>query len=109
MKTIPVKIHHTLENMPRMRMCELRDEPSLGNCSGRIQWHHVWTYGLQGQINELWAILGACEGHHDAVKTDKRVKEAFERISLDYATPADFDKYPKRAWRTIKKYLNRDH
>lgn len=76
-----------------------------GACEGKIDWHHVWIYAGT-QLNEIWAILAACRRHHDMVKTDGRVREAFERTSLGYATEADFDRYPKRAWRTIKKYLD---
>ena len=92
--------------MPRMKMCEMSwENDKYGPCEGRIQWHHVWIYAGT-QINELWAILGACTKHHDMVKTNRGVKEAFERRSLELATEKDFDKYPNKAWHTLIKYLN---
>ncbi len=103
MTPIPAKIKRTLERMPRMRMCEMSWSGS-GTCEGRIEWHHVWEYTGR-QIQEVWAILGACSRHHAAVKTDVRVKEGFERRSLEIATDAELEKYPKRAWRTLRKYL----
>ncbi len=93
-----------LENMPRMRMCEASWEHPEG-CEGRIEWHHCWIYAGT-QINELWAILGACKKHHDMVKTDTFIKEAFERRSLEIATDEELAKYPKKSWNTLKKYLN---
>lgn len=93
-----------LENMPRMRMCEGVWE-RLEGCQGRIEWHHVWIYAGT-QINEIWAILGACERHHGMVKTHRIVKETFERRSLEIATEEELAMYPRKNWVQIKKYLN---
>lgn len=90
--------------MPRMRMCEVSWEIH-GECEGRIEWHHVWTYGSDGQINEHWAILGACSLHHRQVKEKRSVKEIFERRSLEIATEKDLAKYPRKNWDQLKKYL----
>ena len=88
-----------------MRICEAKFYDQ-GACVGRIQWHHVWEY--QGrQINEVWAILGACELHHERVKTTWQVKEAFERRSLELASKEDLAKYPRFNWLQRKKYLKR--
>lgn len=106
MRPIPLRMRATLENMPRMKTCELAYEESPITCEGGIQWHHVWCYGPKGQINAVWAILGACEAHHRAVKTNKLVKEAFERRSLEYATDYDLAKYPNKPWQQLKKYLH---
>jgi len=109
MRPIPSKMRQELEQLPRMARCTLAPFQSLyGACSGRIrnpEWHHVWTYGGP-QINEIWAILAGCTHHHEQVKKDKKVKEAFERISLELATEKDLEKYPKKDWRQIKRYLN---
>lgn len=105
MRPIPLRMRNILEKMPRMRMCEASWE-FPGSCSGPIQWHHVWIYAGR-QINELWGILGACEKHHNAVKTNGEIKQAFERRSLELATDEELDKYPKKAWRTLRSYLNR--
>jgi len=103
MRPIPIRLRNLLEAMPRMRVCEMAGE-KFGPCEGKIDWHHCFIYAGQ-QLNEMFAILAACRKHHDMVKTDVRVKEAFELRSLEYATEKDLDKYPKKAWRTLKKYL----
>ena len=75
-----------------------------GRCSGRIQWHHPWIYAGK-QINEPWAIVGACEGHHDEVTKDRAIKQAFETDSLMRATDEDLAKYPRKDWEQIKRTL----
>ena len=85
-----------LESLPRMKTCALLGK-KYGQCSGRIQWHHVFLYAGT-QINELWAILGVCENHHEQVKTNKKVRNALELISLGLATEQDLAKYPKKDW-----------
>lgn len=105
MRLIPPRLRSLLEKMPRMKMCELL-YGDFGRCEGPIQWHHVWIYSGR-QISEHWAILGACEHHHDMVKRDPNVKEAFERRSLEIATGEELEKYPRKDWAQITKYLNR--
>lgn len=73
-------------------------------CDGPVEWHHVFIYAGR-QINEKWAILPACHLHHGMVKTSKTIREEFESISLQLATPEDLAKYPKKDWRQIIKYL----
>lgn len=104
MRPIPTRLRSLLEAMPRMRQCELK-WADQGACVGRIQWHHVWTYGDKGQINEVWAILGVCEIHHERVKTTWQVREYLERRTLELATKSDLAKYPKKDWLQLKKYL----
>lgn len=103
MRPIPIKLRKLLNSMPRMHQCELYLW-DFGPCEGRITWHHVWVYGGT-QCNEHWAILGACERHHDMVKTDRKVKEAFERRSLEIATDEELKKYPNKDWKQLKIYL----
>lgn len=73
-------------------------------CSGVVQFHHVWIYAGR-QINEKWAIVPACEHHHELVKKDRRIKEAFEFISLCRTKPGELKKYPKKDWQRIYDYL----
>ncbi len=108
MRPIPARMRDELERMPRMRACEIGMwHPEFGGCEGVLRWHHVWIYA-GGQINEVWAILCGCDRHHDMVKTDRRVKEAFERRSLEIVSESELARYPKVDWRQIKKYLNRE-
>jgi hypothetical protein len=104
MRPIPKPLRNLLDRMPRMHLCEAK-WLGFGDCNGRIEWHHVWTYGADGQINEHWSILGACSHHHEMVKQKKAVKELFERRSLEIATDAELQKYPRKDWKQLKKYL----
>lgn len=101
MRPIPPKLREELASLPRMKRCACAE---LGGCSGRIEWHHVWIYAGR-QINELWAIVGACNKHHEMVGTEPIVKKAFEVYSLQLATAADLAKYPRKPWgHIIKSY-----
>jgi hypothetical protein len=108
MRPIPSRMRQELEALPRMRRCTLWPVQDLyGACSGRLrnpEWHHVWTYGGP-QINELWAILAACTYHHDEVKAQTAVKNAFESASIMLATEEDLAKYPRKDWSQIMKSL----
>ncbi len=103
MRPIPARMRSLLERMPRMHQCEMYLW-DFGPCEGVLRWHHVFIYS-GGQINEHWAILCGCDRHHDMVKTDKKVKEAFERRSLEIATDEELAKYPKKDWKQLKIYL----
>ncbi|MDE2022434.1 MAG: hypothetical protein KGI71_06000 [Patescibacteria group bacterium] len=108
MRPIPAPMRAKLEQQPRMKRCALASAQDLyGMCSGRLthpEWHHVWTYAGQ-QINEPWAIVGACSRHHEMVKSDRAVRMAFEAASLLLATEEDLAKYPRKNWKQIKKSL----
>lgn len=108
MRIIPPRMRQDLEKLPRMRRCALWPVQDLyGACSGRTrnpEWHHVWTYGGQ-QINEPWAILAGCTTHHDMVKQQRAVKDAFESASLMLATEEDLEKYPRKNWSQEMKRL----
>ena len=56
---IPEWMRNVLSADPFMRLCIVAHE-----CSGRVEWHHAFTYGGK-RINELWAILPLCKKHHD--------------------------------------------
>lgn len=101
MRSIPPKMRQEMSNDPFYERCAL-----LGpECGGRIEWHHCWIYGSGGQINHPWAIVPACHNHHEMVKKDKEIKEAFELISLDRASYEDLLPYPRKDWAQIRQYL----
>lgn len=88
-------------------MCEMVWTEETRLCNGKIDWHHVWsTYGTEGQINEVWAILGVCQKHHRMVDEDPKVRDALRRRSLELATEKDLIKYPRGNWEQMKKSLN---
>lgn len=102
MRPIPTKLRQDLVDDPFMKECCADDD--LGYCAGRVQFHHVWIYA-GSQINESWAIVPACERHHDQVTKEPAVRRCFERISLGRATPEDLEKYPRKDWEKIRKSL----
>lgn len=104
MRPIPKKMRDEIEASRINKLCALYGSRHFGMCSRKIEWHHVWIYAGR-QINEPWAIVGACTIHHDEVKSNRDVKRAFERISLSRASLDDLEKYPKKDWLQIKKQL----
>lgn len=101
MRKIPTELKERLAADPRMKVCAAAH---LGDCEGRIEWHHVWIYAGR-QINESWAIVGACHYHHSEVNSNREVKEAFERASLLLASVEDLDTYPRKNWDQYISYL----
>lgn len=94
-----------LEQLPRMKRCVLDTlQDVYGPCDGRIEWEHVWTYAGR-QINELWAIIGACHGHHLKKEGVPSIKDAFQTASLEIAILDELAKYPKAPWGQIIKSL----
>lgn len=106
MRKISRPVSDRLRGMARMRSCALFGLSHLyGQCGGRIwnpEWHHVWTFAGQ-QIDEPWAIVAGCTRHHEMVKKDKRVRAAFEVISLALATPEDLAAYPRKDWKAASR------
>lgn len=88
-----------------MKRCAVADLVD-SECSGRIQWHHVWTYAGR-QIDEAWAIVGVCEYHHEQVNGNGTVRQACQLASLELATPEDLAKYPRMTWYHLKAILQR--
>lgn len=76
----------------------------LGYCAGKVEWHHTFIYGGK-QINEVWAIVPACERHHDQVTKEPKVKMYFEKVSIMRASQDDLSKYPRKDWEQIKCHL----
>lgn len=103
MRPIPQKMRDELASLPRMKRCTVSDF-GFGSCDGRIEWHHVWVYAGR-QINEPWAILGACERHHALVNSEWLVRDAFMRASIRLASEEDLAKYPRKNWNQIKVSL----
>ena len=99
MTPIPTAIRRVLETLPRMKRCAVAG--IFDECDGRIEFHHVWIYAGK-QIQEVWAIVGACSHHHEAVRSDPRVKREFERVSLQLASIETLNKYPRKNWYQLK-------
>lgn len=106
MHPIPQKLREEIAESGQNSGCAL-DHGEYGYCYGRVEWHHVWTYAGR-QIQEAWAIVGACRKHHDEVKARPEVKDALERESLRRATEKDLGKYPNKNWNAIRERLGKD-
>lgn len=98
MRTISIKMRSEIAEDPFMKHC------CIGKyCEGKVEWHHVWIYAGR-QINEPWAIVPACKYHHDKAGLPE-IKQLFEIASLRRTTEIDLQKYSKKDWSQIKKYL----
>lgn len=98
-------MRHELSSLQRMSVCTLWVlQDVYGHCEGRIEWHHVFQYAGQ-QINEAWAIVGACHKHHEMVKSDRAIRMAFETASLKLASNEELAAYPRKKWDEIKRTL----
>lgn len=100
MRPISKKVKDVLLKDPRMRFCGINDH----DCEGKIDFHHVWIYGGK-QLDEPWAIVGACQFHHRQAENPP-IKRKFQIISLKQATKEDLLKYNKKDWNQLCKYLN---
>jgi hypothetical protein len=100
MRPIPPKMKQEMDASGRMKTCCINNL----NCRGAVQWHHVWIYAHR-QINEIWAIVPACEFHHEKAESPQ-IKKLFQYYSLRMASDADLAKYPKKDWLQIKKTVH---
>lgn len=105
MRPIPIKMREKLASDPRMKRCVLLGNILFGSCEGRIEWEHVWIVAGR-QVNEIWAIIGACSKHHSMKDGTPAIKREFQRVSLSLADEEDLAKYPRTNWLQIKKYLS---
>jgi len=60
MQPIPKKLREEIAQDPTYKRCALS---GYSGCSGRIEWHHHIIFAGK-QLNEKWAIIGLCKGHH---------------------------------------------
>jgi len=65
---IPKEIREQLENDVFMSTCVAES----WKCSGRIEWHHAFTY-MGKRINALWSILPLCKQHHKETTKETQV------------------------------------
>jgi hypothetical protein len=62
MRAIPKKLRSEMDADPYYRTCVCRGY-GFGECAGGIQWHHNMIFAGR-QVNERFAILPVCYGHH---------------------------------------------
>lgn len=68
-----------------LQCCLRRLQGIVGPCSGRIEWHHVLIVGGR-QLNEKFAIVPACHGHHEKAA---KLNEYFQYVALNRATDSE--------------------
>ena len=71
-------------------------------CAGRITWEHSFIYAGK-QINEVWAIIPLCVYHHLGAGLEKEINQL---IALKRATDIDLQKYPRKDWQQLYRYLS---
>jgi hypothetical protein len=79
MTPIPKILREEMANDPYYKTCCVS---FLGDCGGRIEWHHVIIHAGK-QLQEKWAINPACHDHHMQAEP---LREYFEWIAPNRAT-----------------------
>lgn len=107
-KPIPKAMRAEMAAMPYYHTCARYDalhdhvcqpNPMTGQL---IEWEHAFIYG-SSKINEIWAIVPICYWAHSGPGLVKHINEW---LAINRATPADLQKYPRKAWDFIKKQRN---
>jgi len=101
-RKIPDKLRKKIAEDSYYHNCLRKKE---GDCLGRITWEHCWIYAGK-QINEKWAIIPLCVHHHLGSGMNKELNQWF---SIKRATKKDLEKYPKKNWSQIIKYLTKKY
>jgi len=99
---IPNKMREEMEADPFMKKCVWSGEIS----KEKVSWEHCWNYAGR-KINEKWAIVPLRVDLN--VNISGNVKEYCRYVSLTRATNEDLEKYPKKNWQQLKKYLNKKY
>jgi len=104
MRPIPKRMRIEMAQDPFYHVCCLAGvyTGSMDYCSGRVTWHHCFTHAGK-QINEKWAIVPACEYHHDHKRKD--FLDQLKKVALSRTIPGDLEKYPKKDWDAEKRKL----
>lgn len=76
MTHIPPKLLKEIKKNPFYRRCCLEG----GDCSGRIEFHHNLIFKGK-QVNEMFAILPLCQGHHEDANYSE-IREQLDWIML---------------------------
>ena len=105
-KPIPPKLREELDAEKYYHRCCV-----TGTQSGpyaKIDWHHNFTYGGKGRVNERWCILPLLKEIHDKADTT-RIKEILDWIMLNRAPEEVFEKYNRSNLREKKDRLNKKY
>lgn len=97
MRTISSKFRKQFDIDPYFKLCA-RSNPE---CEGRITIEHAFIYGGK-QIDELWNFVPLCWFHHLGNGLDKNTNQ---KLAIMRASDEDLEKYPKKNWPQLRKYL----
>lgn len=77
MNNIPLHVKEQLKKDPFMQRCALEDDDCAYEPGHRkIEWHHVIIFAGK-QVQECWAIVGACSGYHHKFANRKDIQKRF--------------------------------
>ncbi len=83
--------------------CERRVVLGDHICDGRLTMEHALIYRGK-QIPDKWAVVVLCEWSHLGPGLNKRINEW---LALRHSVTEDLEKYPKKDWTLMKKYLDK--
>ena len=104
---IPLKIRNKMAEDGSMTRCIHRNS----DCSGRVEWEHVWIYSGK-QIQKEWAIVPCCYMHHRGGKLDKdfnRYCSLLKAIKIYGSLEEICKEYPRKDWKQIYSFLNKKY
>lgn len=105
MRPIPEKLKQEMADDKYYETCCIA---FIGNCSGRIEWHHNLIFG-GSQVNEKFCILPTCQAHHK-IADRKDIKDMLNWVMLNRATDDELLPFCKVINYTRKKeVLNSVH
>jgi len=96
---MPPKLRKELADDQYYKKCCIKD----GNCSGNIEWHHSLEFAGK-QIQRKFAILPACQYHHDRVAIFKKI---FHWIALNRATEQELKEFERANFKRELMILNK--
>lgn len=94
--SIPKNLKEELAIDPFMKKCCLF---SLGDCNGRVEFHHNYIYASFRQ-NKKFCILPVCQKHH---REESKWKRYLNSIMLNRMNSQDFLDYPRTNWKVMKE------
>lgn len=110
MRPIPPSLKARMERDPMMHICTWNNQDCRnenGSRPARPEWEHAFLYANR-QINEWWAIIGACWWHH---RGRGMVKSFLQWKCLQRVTEAELGeiqkKYPRTDWVALKNRLKK--
>jgi len=110
MTKIPLKVRKEIDADPAYKICALHGKHGHV-CGGRITMEHALIYAGR-QIQEKWAIVAVCAAAQevDSFQDARTMKKELNIwAALNQATEADFARFPRALYGSMKVRLNRKY